>query len=301
MRTVYRKVEAIENAGYKVIARTNAYKYNNFWTVYVAEKDGKTCLIFGDMELQRKVSEKTVQSILKREEEVSKKLWDKGVRFRDLTARRGDDWINAMEKFHTAVEADKPITLVSKEAYDKVKGEELYRGIAPMSDLRRDVTMTKTTEDCVKQLMEGGVGDCFPSRGVYGDCIAYLSNDARRTGFAYATNRGTASGGYIVRMKLKDDARKITYDDAKDLFNAINEADPNSKQPYFSKKQVSMRNGVEVGKAMQMLGYDYIYEPHGDGMNVHFYMVLNRDALVAMKDDYVEVKITDEVFRTRSW
>ena len=57
-----------------------------------------------------------------------------------------------------------------------------------------------------------------------------------------------------------------------------------------------MRNDVEVGKAMQMLGYDVIYEPMGDGANVHFYMVLNRDAIVAVKDEWVEAEITDAIW-----
>ena len=287
MRTVFRKVEAIEKAGYKVIARTNAYKYNNFWTVYVAEKDGKTCLIFGDLEMEKRVSKETVENILGREKDVSKILWDKHVRFRNLTSRSGDDWVKAMEEFHTAVEADKPVTLVTREAYDKVKGEELYRGIAPQSHLRGDLSMTKTPMECAEQLMEGGVGNCFPSRGIYGDCIAYLSNSTR-VGRQYAGGYGGQKGGVVCRMKLKDDAKGIEYDDAKALFEAVRDAHPNDHQPYFSSQQARLTGGVEVGKAMQMRGYDYILQPRGDGMDVHFYMILNREVLVAIKEDWVE-------------
>ena len=43
----------------------------------------------------------------------------------------------------------------------------------------------------------------------------------------------------------------------------------------------------EVGKAMQILGYDIIYQARGDGMNVHFYIILNRDAIVGIDDDYI--------------
>ena len=201
-----------------------------------------------------------------------------------------------MTAFHTAIEADKPITLASREAYDKIKGEELYRGIAPVSHLRGDISMTKTPMQCAEQLMLGGVGDCFPSRGVYGDVVAYLSNSTQ-TGFNYATGYGRNSGGCIVRMKIKEDAKVISYEDAKDLFNAVADSLGFTKEPYFSRNQRRLTNNVEVGKAMQMLGYDVIFEEHGDGANVHFYMVLNRDAIVAVKDDWVTAEITDAMIR----
>lgn len=287
LRSKQRRVSLIENAGYKVIGKGNVVKYNQIWDVYVAEKDGRTCLVFRDLEVERKVSEKTVENILGREKEVSGILWDKHIRFRNLTSRSGDDWVKAMEEFHTAVEADKPVTLVTREAYDKVKGEELYRGIAPQSHLRGDLSMTKTPMECAEQLMEGGVGNCFPSRGIYGDCIAYLSNSTR-VGRQYAGGYGGQKGGVVCRMKLKDDAKGIEYDDAKALFEAVRDAHPNDHQPYFSSQQARLTDGVEVGKAMQMLGYDYILQPRGDGMDVHFYMILNREALVAIKDDWVE-------------
>ena len=123
-----------------------------------------------------------------------------------------------------------------------------------------------------------------------------MSNSVH-TGFDYATGYGRNHGGVIVRMKLKDDAKGITYQEAKDLFNTIADTHPQDNQPYFSRAQRRLTNDVEVGKAMQILGYDYIYEPRGDGMDVHFYMVLNRDACVAIKDDWIEAKITPEIAR----
>ena len=98
-------------------------------------------------------------------------------------------------------------------------------------------------------------------------------------------------------MKIKDDARVITYEDAKNLFNAIADKMGDSNEPYFSRKQRRLTNDVEVGKAMQMLGYDVIYEPRGDGMPVHFYMVLNRDAVVSIKDEWLEAEITEAMLR----
>lgn len=277
----------IEDAGFKVLGYTRLDKYDMSWRLWLVEKDGRKQFILDDIAVKKQISKGTVDAVVGREKEVSKVLWDKHVRFRNLTSRSGDDWVKAMEEFHTAVEADKPVTLVTREAYDKVKGEELYRGIAPQSHLRGDLSMTKTPMECAEQLIEGGVGNCFPSRGIYGDCIAYLSNSTR-VGRQYAGGYGGQKGGVVCRMKLKDDAKGIEYDDAKALFEAIRDAHPNDHQPYFSSQQARLTNGVEVGKAMQMLGYDYILQPRGDGMDVHFYMILNREALVAIKDDWVE-------------
>lgn len=287
--------KAIDN-GYNYIGYGSYLKYNHYWRYYLFEKDGKISIVLGNIEENKTVSKSTLDKIKDRSKVVSKKLWDKGVHFKDLTVRQGDEWVDAMTAFHTATEADKPITLVSKEAYDKIKGEELYRGIAPVSHLRGDISMTKTPMQCAEQLMLGGVGDCFPSRGVYGDVVAYLSNSTQ-TGFNYATGYGRNAGGCIVRMKIKEDAKVISYEDAKDLFNAVADSLGFTKEPYFSRNQRRLTNNVEVGKAMQMLGYDVIFEEYGDGANVHFYMVLNRDALVAIKDDWVTAEITDAMIR----
>ena len=157
--------------------------------------------------------------------------------------------------------------------------------------------MTKTPMQCAEQLMTGGVGDCFPSRGVYGDCIAYLSN-SKDLAYDYATGYGrSGAGGVICRMKLKADAKIITYSEAKDLFNQIADQMVSSNEPYFSRAQRRMSNNVEVGKAMQMLGYDVIYEPRGDGLPVHFYMVLNRDVIVAVEDEWIEAEITQAMLK----
>lgn len=290
------EIEKAEKFGYKYIADGNVWKYNSPWWYALLEKDGKTYVMLGGVDEINGISAKTLDSIKKREKFVSKELWDKGVHFRDLTARQGDDWVNAMQVFHTATEADKPVTLVSRAQYDKIKGEELYRGIAPQSHLRGDISMTKTPMECAEQLMEGGVGNCFPSRGIYGDCIAYLSNSTK-TGFDYATGYGSNAGGVIARMKIHPDAKTIDYDEAVKLFNEIADNISDGNEPYFSRQQRRLTNNVEVGKAMQMLGYDVIFQRYGDGMNVHFYMVLNREAIVAVKEDWVEAEITEAMIR----
>ena len=287
---------ALDN-GYELFGQTYISKYNRSIECFIFKKDDELYFALWGTDSRATVDDSIIKAIKDRQKVVSKDLWDEGVRFRDLTERQGDEWVNAMQKFHTAMDADRPVTLVSRAEYDKIKGEELYRGIAPVSHLRGDISMTKTPMQCAEQLMTGGVGDCFPSRGVYGDCIAYLSN-SKKVAFDYATGyRRSGAGGAIARMKIKDDARVITYEDAKNLFNAIADKMGDSNEPYFSRKQRRLTNDVEVGKAMQMLGYDVIYEPRGDGMPVHFYMVLNRDAVVSIKDEWLEAEITEAILR----
>lgn len=296
-----KKIKSALDNGYTLFGQTYITKYNRSIECFIFEKNNELYFSLWGTDSKMTVSDDLIEAIKSRQKIVSKQLWDEGVRFSALTERQGDNWVNAMQKFHTAIEADKPVTLVSRAQYDNIKGEELYRGIAPVSHLRSDISMTKTPFQCGQQLMEGGVGDCFPSRGVYGDVIAYLSN-SQKVAFDYATGyrRGNA-GGCIARMKIKEDARVISYDDAKKLFNAIADKMGDSVEPYFSRKQRRLTNNVEVGKAMQMLGYDVIYEPRGDGMDVHFYMVLNREAIVAVKDEWALVeKISEAQFRRGS-
>ena len=286
--------DKLAKQGYKYVADGSIVKYNNSYRIVVFEKDGKNYFVIDWQVDERKdISKATMDAITAREKKVSKELWDKGVHFRDLTSRQGDDWVHAMQEFHTAVGADKPVTLVSRAQYDAIKGEELYRGIAPVSHLRGDISMTKTPYQCGQQLMEGGVADCFPSRGVYGDVVAYLSNSTS-TAFDYATGYRSNAGGCIARMKIKEDAKIITYEEARELFNTIADALGDDGMPYFSRQQRRLTNNVEVGKAMQMLGYDVIYEPYGDGANVHFYMVLNREAIVAPADEWALVEKISE-------
>lgn len=291
------KIQSALDNGFEFFGQTFISKYNHSLECFLLKKDGDLYFCLLSTENAMDVNDKMIKAIKSREKAVSKQLWNDGVHFKDLTARQGDEWVNAMQKFHTATKADSPVTLVSRAEYDKIKSEELYRGIAPVSHLRSDISMTKTPMQCAEQLMVGGVGDCFPSRGVYGDVVAYLSNSTS-TAFDYATGyKRSGAGGVIARMKIHPDARVISYTDAKNLFNAIADKMGDSKEPYFSRMQRRLTNNVEVGKAMQMLGYDVIYEPRGDGMNVHFYMVLNRQAIVSVKDDWVKAEITDAVYR----
>lgn len=238
---------------------------------------------------EKRISDETMNAIYAREEEVSRRLRDMGVRWKDLTGRRGPEFNKAMEAFQTAVEADNPVTLTTREQYDALKSEEIYRGIASESLLRTDIGGKIDTMKAAKQYMEGGVGDCYPSRGVYGDGVSYNSSRTS-TGYSYATNGGyTPHGGTCIRSKVKDDAVWISYEDARDIFNMIAAQHKDDGSPYFSKNQRAMKNGVEVGKAMQILGYDYIFERDGDGsFDDHFYIILRRDCVAGVYGDFVE-------------
>ncbi len=278
----------IRKDGYDFVGHCYIRKYQYPYDLYFFEKEGKMYMVIDEAEIERIIAPESIKAIKKRQDEVSKMLWDKGVHFKDLTARQGDDWVKAMKEFHTIVEADLPVTWVTEAEYDSIKGDVLLRGFAQQSHLRADITSGgMTTLQMAEQLVKGGVGDCFPSRGVYGDCIAYLSNN-EKLAYEYATGYSSSDHGFIAEMKLKRDARGISYDEAKELFEALNGTELTAgADPYFSSQQRRLTNHVEVGKAMQLLGYDYIYEERGDGLPVNFYMILNRDAVVACPTKWI--------------
>lgn len=274
--------------GYEYRGQIAIKKYNQYFMLDVGEKDNKFFFIMdGTVEEEGVVSKNTIDKILAREKIVSKRLWDNGVTFKQLRTRGDrynqeieDAFNHGMEVFHTAVEADGPVSLVTKEAYDKVKGEEMYRGIARNSSLR--LGTAPPPRKCATQLMEGGVGDCFPSRGIYGDGVGYWSNSTQ-----IGNNYSSRSEGIIVRAKIKDDAKIIMYDDAVRLFEEVYNAHPNDKSIYFSKDQRGSGMNLEVGKAMQILGYDAIIKPNGDHSGATFFIILNRSALVGVAGDYI--------------
>ena len=275
-------VEKVEKDGYKLKWKADIHKYHNYYDLFFFEKNGKMFMAIDNVEETKAVSPKAIKAIGERQKKVSKMLWDKRVHFSDLTYRQGDDWVQAMKEFHTVMEADLPVSWVTEAEYDSIEGDTLLRGIAGQSHLRSDISSGGLTpKDMAEQLMKGGVADCFPSRGIYGDCIAYVSNN-EKLAYDYATGYSTSDHGFIAEMKLKRDARGITYDEARELFEALNATELTAgNDPYFSTNQRRLTRNVEVGKAMQLLGYDYIVEQSGDGTGIPFYMILNRDAVVA--------------------
>lgn len=198
---------------------------------------------------------------------------------RELSVRSGDEWVSAMKEFHRSIQADGLPTILSDAEYEAVESPILYRGIAPQSRLRSDITTTSTTREMADEFFKGD--SPFPSRGVYGDGVAYASPAYQQIAVNYATNGGKQKhGGVIIEFKLKSDARVITYEDALGIFKKMSQKE-NSKLLFNPKQQKAFDK--EVGKAMNALGYDGIIKHNGDNTGQDFYVILNRSALVTKK------------------
>lgn len=198
---------------------------------------------------------------------------------KNISLRQGDDWVSSMKEFHRSIQADgKPIILSDSE-YDAIKSPTLYRGIAPQSNLRKDITTNLSTKDMADEFFNGD--SPFPSRGVYGDGIAYASPAYKKIAWNYATNGGkNLHGGVIIEFKIKSNAKIIKYEDAVSLFKRLSRE--GGSKLLFNPKQHNAFD-KEVGKAMNALGYDAIIKHNGDNTGVDFYVILNRSALVAKK------------------
>ena len=197
----------------------------------------------------------------------------------NLSVRNGDEWVSSMKEFHRTIQADGKPSIIPDAEYDAIQSPTLYRGIAPQSRLRRDITTTSTTKEMADEFFNGD--SPFPSRGVYGDGVAYASPAYKKIAWNYATNSGQIPhGGVIIEFKLKTDAKVITYEDALGVFRKVSKKS-NSKL-LFNPNQTNATN-KEVGKAMNALGYDAIIKHNGDNTGEDFYVILNRAALVAKK------------------
>lgn len=198
---------------------------------------------------------------------------------KNLSVRNGDEWVSSMKEFHRSIQADGKPSIIPDAAYDAIQSPTLYRGIAPQSRLRKDITTTSTTKEMADEFFNGD--SPFPSRGVYGDGIAYASPAYKEIALHYATNSGqTPHGGVIIEFKLKNDARVITYEDALEAFRKMSKK--GNSELLFNPNQTNATN-KEVGKAMNALGYDAILKHNGDNTGQDFYVILNRAALVAKK------------------
>ena len=199
--------------------------------------------------------------------------------FKNLSVRNGDEWVSSMKEFHRSIQADGKPSIIPDAEYDAIQSPTLYRGIAPQSRLRKDITTTSTTKEMADEFFNGD--SPFPSRGVYGDGIAYASPAYKEIAWHYATNSGqTPHGGVIIEFKLKNDARVITYEDALEAFRKMSKK--GNSELLFNPNQTNATN-KEVGKAMNALGYDAILKHNGDNTGQDFYVILNRAALVAKK------------------
>lgn len=201
---------------------------------------------------------------------------------KELSVRSGDEWVSAMKEFHRSIQADGLPTILSDADYNAVQSPVLYRGIAPQSKLRSDITTTSTTKEMADEFFKGD--SPFPSRGVYGDGVAYASPAYSQIAVNYATNGGKQMhGGVIIEFKLKADAKVITYEDALEIFRKMTQRG-GSKLLFNPKQQKAVNK--EVGKAMNALGYDAIIKHNGDNTGQDFYVILNRASLVA-KNKYI--------------
>lgn len=198
---------------------------------------------------------------------------------KQLSVRSGDEWVSAMKEFHRSIQADGLPTILPDADYDAVQSPVLYRGIAPQSKLRSDITTTSTTKEMADEFFKSD--SPFPSRGVYGDGVAYASPAYTQIALNYATNGGKQMhGGVIIEFKLKSDAKIITYEDALEVFRKMSHK--SNSNLLFNPKQQKAAN-KEVGKAMNALGYDAIIKHNGDNTGQDFYVILNRAALVTKK------------------
>lgn len=104
---------------------------------------------------------------------------------KNIPVRGGDEWVSAMKEFHHFIRADGKPSVLSDAAYDAVQTPVLYRGLAPQSNLRRDITVNSTTREMADEFFNSDIP--FPSRGVYGDGIAYASPSHKKIALHYAT------------------------------------------------------------------------------------------------------------------
>jgi len=197
---------------------------------------------------------------------------------KNIKVREGNEWERAMREFHRTIHADDKLSIISDEEYDAVASPRLFRGIAPQSRLRTDIKSTSTIKEMAEEFYTSE--SVFPSRGVYGDGVAYCSPSYKKIAWNYATNYGrNKHGGAIIEFKLKSDAKVITYEDAVAIFDEMKRK--GGSELLFSTQRRTIH---EVGKAMNALGYDVILKHNGDDLGEDFYVILNRGALVTKKN-----------------
>ena len=245
------------------------------------QKGGDVFYSIGKAQVDKTIKDSSLEMIEKvateREKLIIQNIGDDMTK--ELSVRSGDEWVSAMKEFHRSIQADGLPTVLSDADYDAVQSPVLYRGIAPQSRLRSDITTTSTTKKMADEFFNGD--SPFPSRGVYGDGVAYASPAYHQIALNYATNGGKQMhGGVIIEFKLKSDAKVITYEDALEVFRKMSQT--GNSRLLFNPRQQKAAN-KEVGKAMNALGYDAIIKHNGDNTGQDFYVILNRAALVAKK------------------
>lgn len=269
-----------EGIGAKYIGTNWNLKNGIMTSIDFYQKDDKIMVAIKNADIKKRMSKDSFDSvknaIIEREKQIIGNIGETNAGY--LIQRKGDEWSMAMKEFHHTIGADGKPNIISDDEYDALISPTLYRGIAPQSNLRKDITSTLSTKEMADEFFKGDVP--FPSRGIYGDGIAYASPAKRKIAENYATQNNTVKGGVVIEFKLKADARIIEYDDALNIFQQMSHKI--NSQVLVNPRQVNARNS-EVGKAMNALGYDAIIKHNGDNTGEDFYVILNRGALVAKK------------------
>lgn len=260
-----------------------AFQRKNGQPLYIDfyQKGDEVFYSIGKAQVNKTIKESSLELIEKTAAEREKLIIDNigDEMTKQLSVRSGDEWVSAMKEFHRSIQADGLPTILSDADYDAVQSPVLYRGIAPQSKLRSDITTTSTTKEMADEFFKSD--SPFPSRGVYGDGVAYASPAYTQIALNYATNGGKQMhGGVIIEFKLKSDAKIITYEDALEVFRKMSHK--SNSNLLFNPRQQKAAN-KEVGKAMNALGYDAIIKHNGDNTGQDFYVILNRAALVTKK------------------
>lgn len=260
-----------------------AFQRKNGQPLYIDfyQKGDEVFYSIGKAQVNKTIKESSLELIEKTAAEREKLIIDNigDEMTKQLSVRSGDEWVSAMKEFHRSIQADGLPTILSDADYDAVQSPVLYRGIAPQSKLRSDITTTSTTKEMADEFFKSD--SPFPSRGVYGDGVAYASPAYTQIALNYATNGGKQMhGGVIIEFKLKSDAKIITYEDALEVFRKMSHKSDSNL--LFNPRQQKAAN-KEVGKAMNALGYDAIIKHNGDNTGQDFYVILNRAALVTKK------------------
>lgn len=270
------KARDAEYIGFSFQRKNNQSFYIDFY-----QKGDELFYSIGKADVQKKITDASMdvleKTMMDREKLIIENIGESNCN--NLSVRKGDEWVSAMKEFHRTIQADGKPSILPDAEYDAIQSPTLYRGIAPQSHLRKDITTTSTTKEMVDEFFNGE--SPFPSRGVYGDGVAYAAPSYKEIAWNYATGGGKQlHGGVIIEFKLKSDARVITYEDAVDIFKQMSKKS-NSKL-LFNPHQTNAFN-KEVGKAMNAMGYDAIIKHNGDNTGIDFYVILNRAALATKK------------------
>lgn len=263
-----------EYIGFSFQRKNNQSFYIDFY-----QKGDELFYSIGKADVQKKITDASMdvleKTMMDREKLIIENIGESNCN--NLSVRSGDEWVASMKEFHRTIQADGKPLILSDDEYNAIQSPVLYRGIAPQSRLRKDITTKQTTKEMADEFFKSD--SPFPSRGVYGDGIAYASPAYKKIAYNYATSGGSSPhGGVIIEMKLKPGARVITYEDAVDIFKQMQKKG-NSKLLFTKQKKTD----YEVGKAMNSLGYDAIIKHNGDNTGEDFYCILNRAVLVTKK------------------